>query len=285
MAVIAPAGPAEASRVAAGLAVLREEGLVPRVIPPVPGATPYLAADDGDRRRDLQAAIADPDARAIWCVRGGYGTARAAEGLSLDGLRDRPRIVLGFSDITALLLQVVRAGGVAFHGPVVTQLGVLEPGARRHLFDLLGGRTDRIPLRDDAVALRGGAADGPLLGGNLTVLTSLVGTPLMPSLRGAIVVLEDVGEPAYRLDRMLHQLRMAGALEGVRGLLLGRFDGADTGELAGLLREVATWIDGPVVHGVALGHAPDNHAVPLGVAVRLDAARPFVRLLEAAVSS
>ena len=281
VAVVAPSGPAEPAQVAAGMAVLARLGYVPRLVAPEGSGQPYLAGSDESRVRALEHAFADPDVAAIWCVRGGYGAARTAERLDLELVRRHPKPLIGFSDATALLLAVAPLG---FHGPVVTQLPRLDEASLTHLVDMLAGRAQAIPLAPDRVVLSPGVADGMLVGGNLSVLCSLIGTPILPDLGGTLLFLEDVGEPVYRLDRMLTQLRMAGVLAGVRGLVFGQFtEIKDPRGLDELLGEAASWIRGPAVRGLPCGHGTANVTLPVGCLARLDTAADHLVLLEPAV--
>ena len=283
IAVVAPAGPAREERAQAGLALLRDAGYSVRFVEPAAGPRPYLAGTDEARASSVADAIADPTVDAIWCLRGGFGTVRTLQHLDLEALCATPKLLIGFSDITGLLLNALRAGVVTVHGPVVTQLPDLDPASLSHLFELLEGRCSGIPLDADRRIIRAGIAEGPLLGGNLTVICSLIGTGQLPSFSGAIVFLEDVGEPPYRVDRLLQQLYLSGALAGVAGLCVGRFTAtAELHEEAfeSLFQELAGMVDGPVVRGLAVGHDGDNLAIPIGVRARLDSAAPRLELLE-----
>lgn len=269
--------------------MLRTLGFDVQLRLPVDSPRSYLAGTDESRAERLAEALSDPTVDAVWCLRGGYGCVRTLEAMNLDAWTGPPRALIGFSDVTGLLVaSAQRLGVVAFHAPVVTQLPEVDERSRRHTLDLLAGRTDRIPLADDRRVLRGGRAEGRLVGGNLSVLCSLLQTPWQANLDGSLLFIEDVGEPPYRLDRMLTQLRLAGALTGVKGLLCGRFTGVRQqarADLDAVLEETASWIDGPVVRGLPIGHLTENVAVPLGVRARLVAGADHVQLLEPAVRS
>jgi muramoyltetrapeptide carboxypeptidase len=261
----------------------------------------YLAGTDQERLEDLNAALRDPAIDAVWCIRGGYGSTRILDRVDWSALSRRPRPLIGFSDITVLLIAaVVRAGVVAFHGPVAR--APLPAFARRHFEVVLtvpepAGRLGRlpqpadilIPRQDRIVTLAGGIAEGPLLGGNLSLLQCLLGTPFAPDFDGAILFLEDVGEDLYRVDRVLAHLRAAGALDRLAGVVVGRFtelerrtaDGA-----LGLDAILETYLGAlgvPVAYGFPIGHIDDQWTLPLGVRARLDADAGELELLEAAV--
>ena len=230
----------------------------------------YLAGSDEVRAGALQGALDDPSTRAVWAVRGGYGLGRILGRLELGAVR---KLLLGFSDLTALHAATNAQGLVSIHGPNVGQLGELTEPALARLAALLAGEQPG-PLTG-GVPLVAGRASGRLLGGNLTVLASLVGSPHLPPLTGAILLLEDVGESPYRLDRAFTQLRNAGLLDGVRGLALGQFPRCDPAQLdfgsREVLADLAVQLGVPSAIGFPVGHVDDNRAVPLGVEVELDA--------------
>jgi muramoyltetrapeptide carboxypeptidase len=199
-----------------------------------------------------------------------------------------PKLLVGFSDITALHLWLQAHGRVSIHGPVLTQLPRLPPATCVRLFELLESARPAPPLTGTATYLEG-VAEGPLLGGNLSVFTRLLGTPYMPALDDAILLLEDQGERPYRLDRMWTHMQLAGVFARVRGIVLGSFtaceeSGADytSGEV---LRELAVSTGLPCAAGFPIGHGDVNEPVPLGVRVRLDAAAATLTFLEPAVSA
>jgi muramoyltetrapeptide carboxypeptidase len=277
VALVAPAGP------------LRHEGELERAIEnarslgwiPVPGSHAlrrcgYLAGTDAERAADLNRAIADPTVDGIWCLRGGYGVMRILEAVDYDALRARPKALVGYSDITALH-QAVRARCrlVTYHGP--TARGALSAFSRDSLARAVARHEDPCGTAPAARVLHGGRARGPLVGGNLALLTGLIGTPFAARLDGAILVLEDVNEPVYRVDRMLQQLRLAGALARCAGLVFGAFtergDGDDDSPaaLAGLLEETAARAGVPCLADAPVGHINDQWTLPLGARAELDA--------------
>jgi muramoyltetrapeptide carboxypeptidase len=200
---------------------------------------------------------------------------------------DPPKLLVGFSDITALHLWLQAHGRISVHGPVLTQLGRLPPGTRERLFGLLES-TSPAPALSGTLTCVGGVAEGPLLGGNLSVVTRLLGTPFMPALDGAILLLEDQGERPYRLDRMWTHLQLAGVFERVRAIVLGSFTGCEERDApyssAEVLRELALATGLPCAAGFPIGHGEVNEPVPLGVRVRLDADARSLVFLEAAVA-
>ena len=286
VAVIAPASAFDRASFEAGLALIgaryrAEYG------PGVFERHRYLAGDDARRLSELTAALADPDIRAVFCARGGYGAMRLLARLAHRGPLDPPKLLVGFSDITALHLWLQAHGRISVHGPVLTQLGRLPPGTQERLFGLLES-TSPAPALSGTLTCVGGVAEGPLLGGNLSVVTRLLGTPFMPALDGAILLLEDQGERPYRLDRMWTHLQLAGVFGRVRAIVLGSFTGCEERDApyssAEVLRELALATGLPCAAGFPIGHGEVNEPVPLGVRVRLDADARSLVFLEAAVA-
>ena len=217
--IVAPAGPFDLPSFEGGLGVLAER-YSPVFRPDLYEAWRYLAGSDARRTEELMGALTDSRARAVFCARGGYGSMRLLPSLRLGDMGDTA--LVGFSDITALHLPLQGLGRVTIHGPVVTHLGKQPPEVQDYLIRLLESPEPPPPLFGKAPYIRG-VVEGPLLGGNLSVLTRLLGTPYMPPLDGAVLLLEDVGERPYRLDRMWTHLRLAGVFERVRGIVLGDF--------------------------------------------------------------
>lgn len=290
--VIAPGSGFDLPAFEAGLQVLRGRwGLRTRFRDDITARTGYLAGDDTRRLAEWDEAVADEEATAIFCARGGYGVMRLLPAIDPAPLLTRPKLVVGFSDITALHAHLNRAGLVTVHGPVVTQLGRAPDDALDHLWALLSGQpaspgapgAPGVPppgapgVPQPGRGLAGGAtsvpgrASGPLLGGSLTLLAHLSGTPFLPSLKGAILAIEDVGERPYRLDRYLTQLRLAGALEGLAGVAVGQLTNCDDGDrsAAGTVRDLLAELEVPVVEGLPFGHEDRNLALPLGARATL----------------
>lgn len=227
----------------------------------------WFSAPDPRRRDALQQAWADPAVAAVFCVGGGWGSARVLEaGLSIPA---RPRWCVGFSDCSAILLAQWAAGSSgAIHGSCGA-----GPADWQRLVDLLEGRSVA-PLQGQG--LQGGAVEGPLVVSNLTIATSLIGTPWLPELKGAILVLEDTGESPYRIDRQLTQWRSSGLLRGVAGIGLGRFswarDDVQPGDftMVDILQERLAPLGVPLVRNLPVGHGSPNAPLPLGRLARLD---------------
>jgi muramoyltetrapeptide carboxypeptidase len=247
----------------------------------------YLAGDDGDRLADLNHALADDSIDAVWCLRGGYGVMRILETIDYAALRRRPKVILGYSDITALHSAVTsRCELITFHGP--TARATISDFSRESLARAISGR-DSAGTAGAAEVLHGGRARGRLIGGNLAILSALSGTPYAPDYTDAILVVEDVNEAVYRIDRMLTQLRLAGALQQCRAIVFGQFTDIpqDSPEetpaarsLREVLREVAESVGVPCIAGAPIGHVTDQWTLPLGAPAELDADARTLRILE-----
>ncbi len=293
VAVVAPAGPVPEERLREGVRELERLGLRARLGASILSRTAYLAGHDTRRVVDLLALWAHPEVRAVFCARGGYGSARIVDALTPAFLRRHPKILCGFSDITTLHAACARAGLVSFYGPMVAwDLARGRAGgydAACFAAVLFEGRTGYRIAPSAAETLVRGRASGRLAGGCLSLVTASIGTPEELDPRGTILLLEDEKEPPYRVDRMLTQMRRAGLLRGVRGIVLGDFPechpdrGADY-SLADVLLDRLRDLDVPVVWRFPFGHtARPNLTLPLGARATLDATRRTLTLDEAAV--
>ncbi|CAN5632646.1 LD-carboxypeptidase [soil metagenome] len=285
VALIAPAGPIADERYEAALSRCRRLGLEPVTGDSARGRhRGYLAGTDVARLADFQQAISDPGIDALWALRGGYGTMRLLAQLDLAPLLERPKAFIGFSDNTAVHLALQARGLVSFHGPNAgaDATDLSERSLHSVLFDSRPAGVLELPASRPATALVGGVAEGPLIGGNLALLAAMCGTPAAPREAGAILFLEDVGETAYRLDRAWTQLVLAGSLDNVAGIALGRF--TDCGDdVPELLHALAEPLHVPVLAELPIGHEPDNWTLPLGVRARMDTSAGTLELLEGAV--
>jgi muramoyltetrapeptide carboxypeptidase len=282
--------------------VVRALGFVPRHGPHTMDRFGYLAGRDEDRAADVMAMFADQEVKAILCVRGGWGAARMLPFLDFDVIRANPKAVLGYSDITGLHMALQsRAGLISFHGAnaanawgpqsVASFSQLLVEGAAPD-YRVPPAREERlVQRRGRTVTITGGVARGRLIGGNLTVFSALAGTPYMPDTRGAILVLEDIGEAEYRIDRMLTQLRLAGLLSGITGFIFGQCTNCvDQGPgfgnfpLSQLLDQHIRPLGIPAFHGANFGHIQDQPFLPLGASAEMDASAGTFRLLGPAVA-
>lgn len=280
--VIAPAGPVEPDRLEPVAPMFAAMGYRVRLYPGCALRRDYLAGDDAARLADLHAAFADDEVAAIHCLRGGYGAMRLLDRIDLGLVRARPKLLIGYSDITALHALLARAGLPSLHAPMAAS-DIAPSGReadREALFallrqglvagDMLAPALDATSATADLRS--GGVAEGRLVGGNLSLVAALAGTPWAWRLRGAIVFLEDVNEEPYRVDRCLTQLRLGGALQAAAGFVLGSFTQGESP--APVLRELllahCRRAGKPLVGGWPSGHGTPNRPLPLGLRVRLD---------------
>lgn len=278
IALIAPAGPAVLD-VAKAEQWMRARGYDLRIFPGVYERDGYLAGSDNVRLNDLHNAFADPEIDAIFCLRGGYGTPRLLDSLDFELLRANPKPFVGYSDITALHLAISRyAGFVTFHGPMLNAdlLGDKQPPTESSLFSLLRGQLSagsalKHPVACPLSTIEPGIACGRLLGGNLSMIAALMGTPYEIDAEGIILLIEDVNEPIYRIDRLLTHLRLAGKLARIAGVLVGDVAGVDSAALERLLKQTFAPLCIPVLSGWRSGHCDPNLTLPMGARVRLDA--------------
>lgn len=264
--------------------------------------TQYLAGTDEQRATDLNAMFADDDVDAIFCVRGGYGSGRLLRYLNYDAIRANPKVLMGYSDITALLNSInLHTGLMTFHGPIAGtnfseytldqfQRVLVSPSSETLIgepppFESSPGVVERTNRLTPIVP---GQAEGRLIGGNLSLMVTLMGTPYEPVFDDAILFLEDVSEPPYAVDRMLTHLWLTGKLERLAGVALGKFTDDDydsnTFSMEEVLRDRFEPLGIPTLRGLMIGHIDDQTVVPVGARARLDVEAGTLRLLESAVS-
>ncbi len=238
----------------------------------------YFAGSDAQRVADLNAALRDDTIDAVWCLRGGYGAMRIIESIDYDAMAHRPKPFVGYSDITALHAAfAARSEVVTYHGP--TARATLSEFSRTSLACALVHGGDSCGVASEATVLHAGSAHGVLAGGNLALLSALAGTRFAPRLADAILVLEDIDEAVYRVDRMLRQLLLAGLLDGVRGIVFGACtncpEASDDGarRLDDVVGEIAVALGVPAISGAPVGHIDDQWTLPLGAPASLDTDR------------
>ena len=273
MGVLAPASPCPADEMEAGCSILKRLGLkLVMEKGPEDFRHRYLAGVDEDRATRFNEFVQNPAIKALFCARGGYGSLRILPQLSYEQLRLTPKALIGFSDITAMILAChSQARIVCFHGPTVSTLAKADPESVESLWTALSSSDPMALHFPEALCLRPGEAEGAVLGGNLTTLCHLLGTPFFPSLVGCILLLEDRGEPMYRIDRMLTQLLYSNSFDKVEGLILGDF--SETGprdELNELVQERLAPTSFPILSGVPIGHERRNLTLPIGLSATLD---------------
>jgi muramoyltetrapeptide carboxypeptidase len=292
--LVAPAGPADKERVEKSRQVLEKMGF--RVIVPknLYRKSGYLAGTDDERAAELNAAIADPNVQAIFPCRGGYGLTRIIDRIDYAAFRKSPKVLIGFSDLTALHLAIARkAKVITFHGPMPQASLWRDDGDyawsagslwRAVLADKYKGETGyTIELPKDQPKpqrLVGGKATGRLVGGNLTLICATLGTPYAIDAKGKLLFLEDTGEAPYRVDRLFSQLRLAGILDDAAGVIVGTFDKTDADEVAKIVRQYCAGLKKPVIVDFPVGHTALNATLPHGALAELDADVPQLRIVE-----
>ncbi|QAY75730.1 LD-carboxypeptidase [Sphingosinicella sp. BN140058] len=277
-------------------------GLVPKAAPHLTARYGYLAGKDKERAADVNAMYADDAVRAVFAVRGGWGCARILPYLDFDRIRAHPKLLIGFSDITALHMAfAAKAGFTTIHGPnAASSWGKLSWDSFRSIaFDGATPVYSNPQASDDRLVqrmwrtrtFRPGRATGRLLGGNLTVLTALMGTPYLPDFNGAILFIEDTDEAEYRIDRMLTQLSLGGVLGKLAGVVFGQCtDCRNNGPsysgftLSEVLQQHLEPLGIPAFQGALIGHVANQFSIPVGAQAEIDAAEGTIRILEAAVS-
>lgn len=284
------------------LDAVRGLGLVPKLAPHVRDRYGYLAGTDKDRAADINQFFNDPQIAALLPIRGGWGCSRILPYLDYEAIRQNPKIIIGFSDITALILGInARTQLVTFHGPhgLTSWRTSQTESFRRVLFagetvtivnPKDGDDSDRLmQVKNRIQTITPGIAKGKLIGGNLSVLSGIVGSPYLPNMAGAILFLEDTGENIYRLDRLMTHLKIAGVFDKLAGFTFGQCPGctpdADYGSLT--LEEVV-WghiqpLKIPAYYGAAIGHVENIVTLPIGLEVEIDARAGSIKMLEPAV--
>ena len=275
VALVSPSGPLrDVSELSRAESHVRLFGWEPVLGPHAMSRNGYFAGSDAERLSDVSAAIADPSIDGIWCLRGGYGAARLLPSLDASAVAAHPKTLIGYSDITALHALWQKAGVVSYHGP--TARATLTTFSTDSLRRAVTAGSDSGGVAADAAVLRDGRVTGRLAGGNLALVASLCGTPWALDFTNAIVVLEDVNEATYRIDRMLTQLRQSGAFDGCVGLALGHFTNCDENADAGsrslrdVVQECADALAVPALLGIPVGHIDDQWTLPFGALATLD---------------
>jgi muramoyltetrapeptide carboxypeptidase len=297
--LVAPASPTPNPKaIPQGVRYLESLGYHVKAAPHLMARHGFLAGTDAQRAADLNALFRDPDVKAIFSLRGGYGSPRILSLVDYTTIRRHPKILVGFSDITALQLALFRKTGlVSVSGPLVATdfIPPVDPFTEEHFWRLVTSTHPIGPLppapQPPLITLQTGSINAPLIPANLALLTSLLGTPYLPRLHHTLLVLEDVGESPHRLDRMFTQLRNAGCLTKIAGLILGQFTRCHPTPARAphlsfdqIVRELIPHCTGPVAQGLAYGHLPGKISLPIGLPARFNTRHGRLVLPEAAVS-
>jgi muramoyltetrapeptide carboxypeptidase len=251
----------------------RSLGWEPVVGPHASARVGYLAGQDRERLNDINRALRDPSVNAIWCLRGGYGVMRILPGIDYDALSRSPKAIIGYSDVTALHAAVQRKCRlITFHGPTARE--TLTDFSRDSFQRAVVEQADSCGVASEARELNAGTAEGRFVGGNLAMLSSLCGTPYMPDLTDGILILEDVNEPVYRVDRMLEQLKLSGVLNGCKAIVFGDCTGCNATTpgrtFDDVLGELAHELGVPCLAGIPIGHIAEQWTIPLGAMGTVD---------------
>ncbi|MBK9255298.1 MAG: LD-carboxypeptidase [Saprospiraceae bacterium] len=298
--LIAPGSPIQPEKFQNAVTNLENLGLVPVYTETVFKRNGYLAGTDQERLDDLHKMIADTDVKAVWCLRGGYGCTRLLPMLDYKLIRKNPKIIIGYSDVTALLLAIhQKTGLITFHGPVAIS-NIFTPYSAITVESVLFGNTT-IPLKipyteqsdqkfqQDIYTITKGVASGILTGGNLSLLVALIGTKYAPTYKNKIVFIEDVGEKPYRIDRMLTQMIQATDISKAAGIILGVFHDCEAKEsdlsftLKKTISEKLSQLNIPCFYGFSFGHVSDICTFPIGTGATMDAQKFTIELEQQSV--
>lgn len=275
IAIVSPSGTVKAELVTDAAEVLRNQGWRVRIYPHALGKWRTYSGTPGERFDDLSNALTDPEVKAILCSRGGYGAVHLLDRLNRLPLRENPKWIIGYSDISALHALMHRNGIASIHAPMAKHLSAFEgkDDDAQALFDILTGRPFSYEIPGNPLN-RPGTAEGPLAGGNLAVIADLISTPYDVIRSGCILFIEDIAEPIYKTERILYQLKLSGVLGDIKGLIVGAFteynrdvDGQTMDEM---IRQMVADYDYPVAFGVPVGHIDHNIPLPVSFPTRLE---------------
>jgi len=296
--VISPAStPDDLSKIENGVNYLEKLGYRVAVAKNVGKERGYLAGEDSERLEDFHTMFSDKEVKAVFTLRGGYGSTRLLDKVNYNLIRQNPKIFVGYSDINALQLAILKMSGlVTFIGPMVATdfSGAIDKFAEEIFWNVLTS-TKKIgkltnPRNEKFFILCKGRGEGRIVGGNLSILTSLLGTEYFPNFKDSILILEEVNEAPYRIDRMLNQLKLAKVFRQSKGVLLGRFvDCYETDvskktlSLNEVISDYLTTLKKPVIYNVKHGHVSDTITIPLGVKCKINSSRGFIEILESGV--
>ncbi len=285
--VIAPAGPFAKEKFLRGIDQLKSWGLRPAWREDIFEKDGFCAGGDERRAEEFNEAACDESCRAIFCARGGYGSMRILERIDIKAMKKDPKPIIGFSDNTALILYLrEKCGLVSIHGPMPAgdQFAGMEPAVEAWFKKCLfhAQAPGDAPLFDVEV-LKPGRAVGRVVAGNLTMIIHMLAAGLISNFDDCLLIIEDVNEPAYRIDRMLRSLKLAGILKGLKGLVFGEFLTDAQDDIRRVARDYAHDVDGPVLLGAPVGHGKRNVPIPVGVMAQLDADHAKLNILESAV--
>lgn len=296
--IISPASsPDKLEKIENGVKYLEKLGYRVKIGENVGKVHGYLAGTDDERLSDLHSMFKDKNVKAIFSIRGGYGSGRLLDKIDYGLIKKNPKIFVGYSDITSLQMAILKKTGlITFAGPMLATdfSGAVNEYAEENFWNVITSSKKigklHNPREEKFYALNSGRGEGPILGGNLAVLGSLMGTDYLPNLKNSILLLEDIGETPYRIDRLLNQLKLAKIFESVKGLILGRFvdcyekdKSKETIKLNEVIEHYLSGLKIPVLYSFSHGHIKENLTIPFGLSCKLNTSRGFVEILENAV--
>ena len=270
--IAAPASHFDADKFNKGISVIKSMGYQTHIPDELFKKNGYLAGSDKHRAGLINKLFSDKAIKAIICARGGFGSIKTLALLDVEIIRKNPKIFVGFSDISALLIALYeKCGLVTFHGPMITTLKNATQSTKEAMFKILSSDIQPEITSEKSIIIKQGLASGPVIGGNLVTINHLVGTRFEPCLQGHILVLEERGEASYRIDRMLTQMKLAGCFHGLGGLVLGSFiDCGKPDEIFEIVNEIFDDMNLPILAGFEIGHGVNNVTIPMGIEATLD---------------
>lgn len=269
--VCAPSGSFDNNKFEKGLDVIREMGFNPIVPKDIYKKKRYLAGNDPLRAEVIANFFLDKNVKAIMCARGGFGAIRILDLLDWKSIQENPKVFIGFSDITALLINIAKLPLMkVIHGPNITTLAQAEEETKNSLYQLLTLGSKGMQV-NTPVIINKGSCKGTFLGGNLSTMNHLVGTKYHIEFKDCVLFLEDTGEVPYKIDRMLTQMKMAGCFKGIKGVVAGSFKGCENFDMVlEIIQETFDEYQVPIMAGIDSGHGRVNLSIPLGVEVKFD---------------
>jgi len=269
--VCAPSSHFDVKKLTLGIQVIEKLGFKVNIPEDIFKKKRYLAGEDIMRATVINRLFLDPGIDGIICARGGFGALRILDHLNWDTIKQNPKPFIGFSDNTAILLAIIgETGHSVIHGPNVVSFAQAPKQTMDAFYKILTGSVDKIDIPNGQI-LNPGSCSGILKGGNLATISHLLGTKFQPDFKNAIVFLEDIGEPAYKIDRMLTQMKMAGLFEGVQGVVTGSFENCDKdGYMSEILFEIFEEYNIPVLSGLDAGHGKINLPLCMGTHIKMD---------------
>ena len=269
--VCAPSARFDTEKLNKGIQVLKNLGFEVKVPEEIFKKKRYLAGDDGLRANVINRFFSNPDIDGIICARGGFGAMRILNHLNWNDIKQNPKPFIGFSDNTAILLSIIgKTGSSVIHGPTVVSLASAPQKTIDSFYKTLTGSSDEIEVPDGQI-IKPGKCTGILKGGNIATISHLLGTKFQPDFKNTVLFLEDIGEPAYKIDRMLTQMKMAGLFEGIQGVITGAFKKCDNEEYIGeILSEIFEEYNVPILSGLDSGHGKVNLSLCMGADIKMD---------------